>query len=132
MKTLRLFDTVRDYPLWADWWEAKKLRPVPRDLLPSVGLTVSQPNGVPICMGFLGTDHGPAAALVNVAGNPTLPPKVRGAGLDRLMQALVDLARQSGYTVICAATNVPALQARYEKLGFFVTDRNVTHYGRTL
>lgn len=126
----RTFNKEKDYTLWSQWWEHHE-RPVPLSLVPDLGLIIDY-NNVPLAAGFLAAPQGAAICMGNIAGNPNATKEHRNEALNFLIKSLLDLAKRSEYTVVCVSTNVPALKARYERLGFFVTDTNVTHYGKVL
>lgn len=114
----------RDFYQLQAFWTAKGLPPVPMKCLPPTGLVV-QCGGFLICGGFLVKSDTNLASICFVSANPLADPSVRSQALDLLLQGLVATAKRSGFEMVSVATNVPALQARYKRLGFIVTDENV-------
>lgn len=117
-----------DWPILAGFW-ARKL-PIPEiEALPPTGLVAVREDGVLLCGGFLVKSDTNTASLAFVCGNPDVLKDERSEALDLVILTLVEIAMKSGFTRVGVATNVPALQARYERLGFALSDANVKCYG---
>ena len=116
-----------DYQILTDFWTQKGLPPVPPSFLPPTGLVVHQGRNL-LCIGFLVKSDTAVACIGSVAANPKIPARLRSEALDFLLFSLSELAQKSGFKMVSVATNVPALQRRYERLGFKPTDTNVICY----
>lgn len=128
---IRFLDVQRDFPRLTEFWTQYGLPAVPLACLPPTGLVVEQ-DDVLLCGAFLVKSDTNLASIAFVSANPKADKKVRSEALDTLLLNLASLAKTSGFPLLAAATNVPALQARYERLGFLKTDENVVCYaGRT-
>lgn len=125
----RHFSREFDWPALHCFWIAKGLPPVPDDFLPPTGLVVDREDGTLLCGGFLVKSDTKAASLAFLSANPDVSKEERSEALDLLVGSLVWLAQEAGFTHVCVSTNVPALQKRYEGLGFERTDENVVCYG---
>lgn len=99
------------------------------DFLPPTGLVAVRDDGVLLCGAFLVKSDTNTASLAFVCGNPDVDQGERSEGLDAVILSLVEIAMKNGFKLVGVATNVPALQARYERLGFALTDKNVKCYG---
>lgn len=121
-----------DWPVLTKFWTHRGLPAVPVEFLPPTGLVVRAEGGTLLCGGFLVKSDTKAASLAFICGNPKVECDLRSEALDLLIYSLVEIAKQSGFTSICAATNVPPLQKRYERLKFKKTDENVICYGGVL
>ncbi len=117
-----------DWPLLSGFWQ-RKLPAVPIECLPPTGLVATTEEGTLLCGAFLVKSDTNTASLAFVTGNPDVLKDERSEALDAVILALVEIAMKNGFTLVGVATNVPALQARYERLGFAQTDENVKCYG---
>lgn len=119
----------RDYPQLKAWWDERGFPPARRQFLPPTGLMVRQ-DGVDTCGGFLFKTDARAAIIGNLVSDPRAPKSIRSEAVDYLVLALLDLAVEDGFEMVCASTNLPGLSARYQRLGFTCTDQGVSHFGR--
>ncbi len=126
---LRDIDLGKDYPSLLSFWTAKGQPTVPESLMPPIGLCAEE-EGTLICGAFLALSDAGVGSVGFIAANPKADASERDQGLDMVLLALLDRAKKMGIKWVSAATNVTALQNRYEKLGFFKTDENVVHYAR--
>lgn len=126
---MRAVNRQNDWPTLEKFWSQRGLPPVPMDFLPPTGLVVCRDDGTLLCGAFLVKSDTAVASLAFVSGNPEVPKDERSEALDRVILALVEIAMKSDYRLVGVATNVPALQARYERLGFDLSDENVKCYG---
>ncbi len=117
-----------DWPLLAGFWGRKLGVPTVEDL-PPTGLVAVREDGVLLCGAFLVKSDTNTASLAFVCGNPDISKVERSEALDAVILSLVGIAMKNGFTRVGVATNVPALQARYERLGFALSDENVKCYG---
>lgn len=119
--TQHLYDDLMGF------WTQHGLPAVPREFLPPTGLVVYDGETL-LCGGFLVKSDTAVAAIGSICANPAVDKATRSEALDLLLLKLSELAQQGGFTMVSVATNVPALQARYERLGFKPVDRNVVCY----
>ncbi len=128
---VRRLNTRTDFPILQKFWTAKGLPAVPEEYLPPTGLVVVGDYGFQetlFCGAYLVKSDAGMASIGYVAANPELPKHIRSKALDVLILELAGLAKEAGLPMVSVSTNVKALQARYERLGFVKTDENVTHY----
>lgn len=118
-----------DWPTLHSFWQQKGLPPVPLELLPPTGVVAERVDGVLLCGGFLVKSDTAMASLAFICGNPHVEKAERGEALDAMILELVRLGMRSGFKAFGAATNIRALQERYERLEFIKTDENVTCFG---
>lgn len=126
---VRKLSLLNDWPILHSFWCAKGFPPLDPSLLPATGLVAERADGVLLCGGFLVKSDTSLASLAFICGNPHIKKLERSQGLDAVILGLVDHAFKEGYQGVGMATHVPALQARYERLGFKLTDQNVKCYG---
>lgn len=127
--TVRPVNLSKDWPVLEAFWRQKGYPQVDRSYLPPTGRVVVDSVGTLLCGGFLVKSDTSVATLAFVCGNPNISPDQRSEALDTLILELVELGIFLGFKVVGSATNIPALQARYERLGFAITDKNVKCYG---
>jgi hypothetical protein len=112
------------------WWNERKFPQPDAQFLPPTGLVVAYGTGKLICGGFLFKTDARMASLGNLVSDPQVRAEDRSEAVELLISKLMDVARENGYSMVSAATNLPRLMSRYEKLGFSRTDDNVSHFGR--
>lgn len=128
---VRRLNTRTDFPILQKFWVAKGLPEVPEEFLPPTGLVVVDDDlfgETLFCGAYLVKSDAGLASIGYVAANPEIPKHLRSDALDLLILELAKLAKEAGFPMVSVSTNVKALQARYERLGFVKTDENVTHY----
>lgn len=121
-----------DFGVIQRFWTHKGLPPIVEDHLPAVGRVVETESGALLSAAFLVQSDTSLASFAFVCGNPEILSDARSEALDMVLKNLATVAKQIGYTQIGAATNVPALQRRYLKLGLEPTDMGVVCYGGML
>lgn len=119
--------TAKDFEVLQSFWLAKGLPEVPLAHVPEFGVVIEEHDNI-ICGAYLVKSDAGIASIAYLAANPSVSKDLRHHALSKLLFELTVLARELGFSIICAATNVPALQKRYEEFGLTKTDENVTHY----
>lgn len=126
---IRRVNRPKDWPILENFWRQNGFPPVEPRSLPPTGVVAVREDGVLLCGAFLVKSDTNVASLAFVCGNPDVLKDERSAALDAVILALVEIALTQNFTCVGVATNIPALQARYERLGFQLTDENVKCYG---
>ena len=126
---LREINRALDWPRLEAFWRQKGLPRVDLRALPPTGLVACREDGALLAAAFLVKSDTNMASLAFVCGNPATPREERSEALDAVILSLAEIALRAGFSCIGAASNVLALQARYERLGFKLTDENVRCYG---
>ncbi len=68
---VRIYDAEKDYLMLVDWWSRRKLPPVPKSLLPDLGVIVEA--GIPIAVGFCYFDESNRLGCVDwISTNPSI------------------------------------------------------------
>lgn len=129
--TDRPVEVKKDYDLLLSWWKKRNFTAPPKEWLSPLGLMVFVGNK-PVCAGFLFKTDSNVCSIGNLVSDPSVPGIFRDKALDYLLVRLQTIAKDSGFTVVCAATNLERLVQRYKRLGFMVTDEGITQLGRTL
>lgn len=119
------YDPGKHYFEMMQAWTQRGLPAVPPEFLPPTGLRVVK-NGSLLCGGFLVKSDTAVACVSFLYASPLASKTDRSEALDLLILKLSELAQQGGFTVVAASSNVPPLMARYARLGFKITDSNVT------
>lgn len=121
--------TLEDRPKLMRFWTVKGLPEVPRGCLPDLGLVaelvLDDRSKILVAGAYLATSNTATASIVFVSANPSIAKEVRSHALDLVLMGLSTMARKSGFKVMAVSSNVPALIARYERLGFTRTDEDV-------
>lgn len=117
----------KDYPEICSWWTAHGWAPIAEDLLPRTRLVIEG-----LCAGFLYKTDSNFAVLEWVVGNPKADKGQRRIALDLLIQGLLKVAKESGFTTVWTQLEHPALIERYENHGFQIGDKNLTGMIRRL
>lgn len=117
-----------DFGILMGFWTHKGLPEVPEGFLPPIGRVVES-DGTLLAAAFLIQSDTELASIAFVCGNPRINRVARSAALDLVLQELRVIAKQIGYRMLGAASNVPALQARFERLGLKQTDADVVCFG---
>ena len=115
------------------WWR-KRERSIPdKDHFPPTGFMVSDVDGRNIVAGFLFKTDANIAIMDFIISDPEpMTPSVRDKAVNFLLSTLVKEAYEGGFKLVTAATNLPRLGVRYERMGFLKADSNEVHYGRIL
>lgn len=119
--------TKDHYGLYASWLEVRG-RQVPKVEYLEKGLVVLA-DGKPIAAGFL-FSCGKLCSAGNLASDPYA--EGRSEAVDKLLEALMALAKDGGHEMIALNTNKKKLMQRLETLGFISTDRELVQYMRGL
>jgi len=123
-----------DYPMLASWWSAHKWEAVPEAILPGLGVVAyhrekaGETEAFPLCAAFLYMSNSNGVCWMEwLVSNP----KAQGMETIRAINAVVTFmeqeAKRLGYGVMLTACRQESLGRIYQKIGFQVTDRNVTH-----
>ena len=125
---IRAYETTDFGVLMKFWTHKGHLPEIPEGFLPPIGRVIEE-SGVLLAAAFLIQSDTEMASIAFVCGNPSADSLTRSKALDSVLQELKLIAKQIGYRMLGAASNVPALQARFERLGLTQTDRDVICYG---
>lgn len=110
----------------------KRFRPlIPFSFLPPTGVKICF-EGKMVAAGFLAKTDTPFACICDLATDPDAPHSDRDIALLMLIQELERLAKEFGYTAVCASTNHRGLEDRYVKMGYLESDKGLALYTRVL
>lgn len=127
----RLFDFDKDYQRMAMWSEERSFPMIPKELLPPVGVMIEKDDN-PVCAGFLYYTNGGVAILDHLISDRKVDRPIRDQCIDYMITYLTQIARENGFKMLSAATNLGGLSKRYEEHGFRSYDKNVTHFSKEL
>lgn len=121
-----------DEPLHAtftEWWKAHGWPGVALAILPKCGVLVETEDGMMLAAGWLYMDNsGVGVSMMEWAvTNPKATPKQAYMAIAMLVQSVREVARALDYGVVMTTAKQHALSRCYEKNGFNVTDREMTH-----
>ena len=119
--------TSSDYSSLETWWKDQNWSSVPEDHLPEYGLIVDG-----IAAAFLYRTDSKFALLEFVIANPNSSKEERSEALDLIIDNLLFVAKELGFSTVFTSLEHPKLLERYEKHGFVATDKNVTNMLRRL
>ena len=121
---IELFDIEKHYGVVSEWWKKQDWEVLPIHALPTVGM-IAYDKEIPVASGFLYNTDSTFALIEFIVGNPDLDHKVRGEGLDIVINSLMDSAKLMDKKVILSYTSHKRLIDRYENHGFFKGDRDM-------
>lgn len=127
-------DAVEYFDVMKSWWHLRDKPSPDIHFLPPTGVMVWF-GDLPLCAGFLFKTDANIAIINHLVSNPAIPGVkkwVRSEAIDFLIETLIEKAKEDGYNLITASSNVRRLNERYEKFEFEKSDENETHYGRVL
>lgn len=127
-------DAAEYYDIMKSWWHLRD-KPAPDiHFLPPTSVMLWF-GDLPLCAAFLFKTDANIAIINHVVSNPSIPgikKWVRSAAIDAMLKLLMERAKEDGFELLTASSNVHRLNVRYENLGFEKSDENETHYGRVL
>lgn len=116
------------FPLMVEWWNKRGFKGATEQFTPERGFMVYV-DEVPTFGAFLVETNANLAIIDYGASDPECSSEARNAAFDLCFRELWDLAAKIGYEMVSAASNMPSIGKRYEELGLFKADENVTIYG---
>lgn len=99
---------------------------VPVDCLPPIGF-VAEKSGKKLCAIWMYLSGTAVASIEWLVANPDAGPKAKVASIKALVTQCRTIAATCGVRRIWTTTNNEGLIRLYERCGFQVTDRGVTH-----
>ena len=132
MKT-RVFDVRGDdaalYEVIRPWWEEHGWQAVPLAVLPRCAVLVEDDDGKPLAAAWLYMENsGVGVAWMEwTVTNPILTPWRSYAAITMLTQAVREVALELDYGVVMTTARQDSLVRVFERNGFAVTDRGMTH-----
>lgn len=115
------------YETAVSWWVAHKWAPVPESALPTIGL-VSFADGEPVAVAWLYQTDSTFSILEWMVSNPDYKNKeMRGKAIDSLIFALVNAAKNLGFTHIYTSTKAGKYMKRLQDQGFNLTESNMNN-----
>jgi hypothetical protein len=109
-------------------WLTKHSFPLPPEhLLPTTGFIVEG-----IACGFLYCTNSSFGLLEWVFSNPKRSKEERTQAIDLIFKLVEETSSNLGITALFSAASIPAYAKILERNGFNETDKNVSHYIKTL
>lgn len=124
------FLTEDDYGTLCKWWKWWRFPAIIREVLPENGLggvMVSDENGREICAGFLYKTNSHVCIVEWIVSNPNVKDKaLRKQSLEYLINVLMAIGKQEGYTHAFTTLKNQSLISTYESCGFLGGSTNCT------
>lgn len=121
----KVYSEFEDFPFIA-LWAHKRGMPLPNpDYYGECGMIILD-KGIKICSGFLIRTDCKFALIGNIMSNPDVEREQRDKCLDFMIVALLELARQCGFKLVCGSSNSERLLAKFEKHGFLRREKGIT------
>lgn len=117
-----------DYPIVCEWWAQHNWPKVPQASLTKNGAFVYNHQGMGICAGWLFCTDSNIAWIEYIVKNPDALQKEVDAGLDLLIEHLVEKANSLGFKLVFTTVKSKALIARYARHGFTKGDEGMTQF----
>ena len=110
----------------SQWWKGHDF-PVAVDIgaLPLTGLIIEE-GDVALCAGWLYLSNSSIAWIGFVVGNPEIKAKSMYIAIKELMSGLVELAHESGFSIIYANFNKKGLLKPLADIGFLEAGKDYT------
>jgi len=129
---IRLFNKEKDFETLCKWWGDWGLFQHHPDALPKNGFVVSK-DGVDVCSGFVYSTDSYIAWIEFVTMNKHATKKQREGVLEKLMDALVDRAKNMGFKIIMGLgtdgqNNKSPLLATWRKNNADIVINNLSQY----
>jgi hypothetical protein len=122
MITIRPFDGKTDYVAVKDWWEERKLKAMPLEMLPPTSFVAESKNGLVAGVWMLKTDC--ALAIMEWAvTNPQAPKEDRKLALELLIETVVNCSKSLGYKGLFTYASHEKWASQLESHGFIATDK---------
>lgn len=113
------------------WWESRQGVDFPLRMLPDIG-RVALSNRQPIAMAFLYTTNSKVGWIGWPVSDPEASKELRSETLDIVLESLHEVAKAKGIELIWTTSGIPALQKRFEELGYVVGDTGINQYFKEL
>lgn len=113
------------------WWHSKHALDFNLDLLSETGV-LAYVEDVAIAAAFLYLTNSKVAWIGWPVSDPESSKELRDVALNEIFENLHQTARDYDYTLIWTVSGIPALQKRYEELGYLLGDENVNQYFKPL
>lgn len=114
---LRDYDPATDYKIAQKWWMQHNVAYLARHLLPNLGV-VAVNNGDPVCMAWLYVTNSGLSQIAWLVSKPNLGPKVKLVAMFMVIDSLVSIAKNNGYTYIQIMSDSPGFTRASEMVGF--------------
>lgn len=121
--------TSADYLLLHAWWVEHGFPPVAQHCLPNEGIVVTN-EGSSLCAGFLIKTDTSIAWMEWLVKDPSAPKELTHEGLNILINALSQRAREQGFKTVFTSSDNTKLIDRLKSQGFLVGDENTTQLMR--
>jgi hypothetical protein len=128
---LETFEVGKHLTYVKAWWHSRQSVDFHERMLPDCGF-VAYEQDRPVAMAFLFTTNSKIAILGWPVSDPESDKQVRDKALNEVFKTLHFLARQKGFEIAWTTSGIPALQKRYENLGYVVGDGNINQYHKEL
>jgi len=130
---IRSFDYDKDYVELTDWWKRHGSFAPDKEHLPKTGLLGYHiESGEKVCAGFLYNTDSSICVFEFFIVNPDISKEIRDAGLDKLINRIIELATQKEYSLIYTSVGVPKFIDRLESKGFVKAEINQQHMFKSL
>lgn len=120
----------QDYQDLVKWWKDWGWPPFPQEFLPQGAMVKHGDDKV--CAVFLYETNTPICWIENYISNKDLSKEVRDGGLNLLIDAALDIAKDNGFKVAMSAVKHNNLSRRLLEKGFVESDNGLTNYIRGL
>jgi hypothetical protein len=124
---LRTIDLDRDYDMLVSWWAGHGWTALPKHALNTLGV-ICAVDGVDTAAAFLLMSNSTGVAMLEwLVTNPDANVRAAYLAIPTVTAFIESEAARMNYGVLLTACRQPSLVRMYERSGFTVTDRNVTH-----
>jgi len=128
---VRPFTKDFDYPYIVEWWNAREMKPLPKDMLPNVGYMAVEED-VRVAAGFLYQSDATLTWLTWLVTSPEVSPRTAHEGLGLVIEILAGTAKALGYKALFTSLGHSGLIKTLKRHGFKTTIEGYTELVRRI
>ena len=128
---IRQIDLDKDYIDVAKWWAKQGWPVLTKEILGKVGF-IAEIDDKKVAAVWIFATNSPIYVMEWLVGNPDVDHEKRALGIDLVVEAACNWAKDDGATSVFTTTNHERLIEKYKARDFKVTDTNMTSLMRGL
>ena len=128
---IRSFNFDKDYLDACAWWTKQDWPILQKDLLSDTGF-IAHDDDTKYAVAWVYSTNSSIYILDWYVGNPDVDYKKRKEGLELIVDAAADFAKESGAKQLLTMTNNKRLSEKLKDMKFNETDRDMIHFVRSL
>jgi hypothetical protein len=127
MMETKFININKDYDILERWWNKRDLVHVPKEMLGPFGF-MSYQGDTPVAAAWLCPFVGSNTCMLRFpVSNPEVSDEVRDQGVEEVLAAVHQLAKEMNYVYILCSTNHRGLIKRLKNINYLVDAENCQH-----